>query len=145
MARKYKTIRKAVEDNLLLFEDNIFRIEPLEGEIWPNSEITITVTFMPVQANTYDCMAYCNISCAEERLPLKLKGEGLGPKAYLTQQEINFGDIFVNQPIKQAIQIENRGEIPCHFTLEKPERAFAKMFEFSVEERTLEVGENCTF
>jgi hydrocephalus-inducing protein len=115
-----------------LFQDNIFKIEPLVGEIWPNSEITITVTFMPTQANTYDCMAFCNISCAEERLPLKLKGEGLGPKAYLTQQEINFGDIFVNQPIKQPIQIENRGEIQCHFTLEKPERAFAKMFEFSV-------------
>jgi hypothetical protein len=38
-------------------------------------------------------------------LPLKLKGEGLGPKAYLTQQEINFGDIFVNQPIRQTVQI----------------------------------------
>lgn len=92
-----------------MFQDSIFKIEPLIGEIWPNSEITITVTFMPLEANTYDCMAYCNVSCAEERLPLKLKGEGLGPKAYLTQQEINFGDIFVNQPIRQTVQIENRG------------------------------------
>jgi hydrocephalus-inducing protein len=88
---------------------------------------------MPTQANHYECMAYCNISCAEERLPLKLKGEGIGPKAYLTQQEINFGDVFVNQPIKQTIQIENRGEIQCHFSLIKQDRAFAKMFDFSIE------------
>lgn len=103
--REYKIIRKGIEDDLFLFNDRIFSIEPQEGEIWPNSEITVTVTFSPESANYYECMAYCNISCAEERLPLKLKGEGIGPKAYLTQQEINFGDVFVNQPIKQTVQI----------------------------------------
>lgn len=65
LARKYRTIRKAIEDDLFLFQDHIFKIEPQVGEIWPNSEITVTVTFMPTQANHYECMAYCNISCAE--------------------------------------------------------------------------------
>lgn len=46
--RKYKTIKKAIEDDLFLFQDSTFKIEPLVGEIWPNSEITITVTFMPI-------------------------------------------------------------------------------------------------
>lgn len=86
LTRKYKTIKKAIEDDLFLFRDSIFQIQPLMGEIWPNSEITITITFMPIEAKVNDCTAYCNVSCAEERLPLKLKGEGLGPKAYLTQQ-----------------------------------------------------------
>jgi hypothetical protein len=48
--------------------------------------------------------------------------------------------VFVNQPIKQTIQIENRGEIQCHFSLIKQDKAFARMFEFSIEEKTLEVG-----
>lgn len=48
LTRKYKTIKKAIEDDLFLFQDKIFKIEPLVGEIWPNSQITITVTFMPI-------------------------------------------------------------------------------------------------
>jgi hypothetical protein len=31
LARKYQTIRKAIEDDLFLFQDEIFRIEPLVG------------------------------------------------------------------------------------------------------------------
>ena len=37
LSRKYKTIKKAIEDDLFLFQDSIFKIEPLVGEIWPNS------------------------------------------------------------------------------------------------------------
>jgi hypothetical protein len=37
LTRKYKTIKKAIEDDLFLFQDKIFKIEPLVGEIWPNS------------------------------------------------------------------------------------------------------------
>lgn len=38
---------------MLLFEDNIFNIEPQCDSIWPNSEITITVTFYPKGALGY--------------------------------------------------------------------------------------------
>lgn len=51
--REYKIIRKGIEDDLFLFNDRIFSIEPQEGEIWPNSEITVTVTFSPESANYY--------------------------------------------------------------------------------------------
>lgn len=84
LARKYKNIRKAIEDDLLLFQDEIFSIEPQTGSIWPNSEMTITVTFSPKGALHYSCIAYCNISCSEERLALNLAGEGKGPRAYLS-------------------------------------------------------------
>jgi len=47
LARKYRIIRKAIADDLLLYEDDIFQIEPISGEIWPSSEITITITFKP--------------------------------------------------------------------------------------------------
>jgi len=47
LARKYKNIRKAIDDDMLLFQDEIFQIEPQTGEIWPNSKMTITITFIP--------------------------------------------------------------------------------------------------
>jgi hydrocephalus-inducing protein len=80
LSRKYKNIRKAIEDDLLLFQDDIFSIEPQSGQIWPNSEMTVTVTFLPRGALHYSCTAFCNISCQEDRLPMHLAGEGIGPK-----------------------------------------------------------------
>lgn len=46
--------------------------------------MTITITFVPKGALHYSCVAYCNISCSEERLALTLAGEGIGPKAMLS-------------------------------------------------------------
>lgn len=40
LARKYQSIRKAVDEDLMLFQDEIFNIEPLQGKLWPNTEIT---------------------------------------------------------------------------------------------------------
>ena len=53
LSRKYKTILKAIDDDMLLFQDDIFTIEPSFGQIWPNSEITITIAFFPKAALNY--------------------------------------------------------------------------------------------
>lgn len=140
LQRKYKNIRKAIEDDLLLFQDDIFTVEPQRGQIWPNSEMTITITFIPKAALHYSCIAYCNISCSEERLTLNLSGEGIGPKAFLSQNELPVGNKFVNQMEKYEITIENRGEIECKFEMLPNERNFAKMFDFKVRKGTLGVG-----
>ena len=96
LERKYKTIKMAIEEDDLLFEDDIFSIAPQFGSIWPNSEMTVTITFKPKLALKYIHQAYCNISCSDERLKLKLEGEGLGPKAILSTNNLSIGDIFVN-------------------------------------------------
>lgn len=48
LSRKYRIIRKAIDDDLLLYEDDTFKIEPITGIIWPNQYITMTVTFKPL-------------------------------------------------------------------------------------------------
>ncbi|CAD8206755.1 unnamed protein product [Paramecium octaurelia] len=145
LARKYRNIRKAIEDDLLLFIDDIFTIEPTQGQIWPNSEMTVTVTFVPRSAFLYQTVAYCNISCSEERLPLNLYGQGMGPRAFLSVYEVNLGDVFVNEIHKTEVVIENRGEIECKFELMPNERAFGKMFKFDVERGVLAVGQRMPF
>lgn len=61
--------------------------------------MTITMTFIPKGAIHYQSIAYCNISCSEERLNLNLAGEGIGPKAFLSQHEVILGDRFVNEEV----------------------------------------------
>ena len=145
LARKYKNIRKAIEDDLLLFQDDIFNIEPQNGQIWPNSEMTVTITFLPQGALHYSCTAFCNISCSADRLPLHLSGEGIGPKAYLSMVERSLGDVFVTQNKPTDIIIENKGEIEAKFELISNETPFGKMFHFELEKGTLGVGERIPF
>lgn len=146
LTRKYKNIRKAIEDDLLLFQDDIFTIEPTKGTIWPNSELTVTVSFKPQAALNYSCTAFCNISCSEERLPLHLAGEGIGPKAVITpQDDIDIGDITITAVKVKDFTIENRGEIACTFELLPNDRPFGKMFKFDIDKETLGVGERLNF
>ncbi|XP_054142410.1 hydrocephalus-inducing protein-like [Melozone crissalis] len=48
----------------MLFSDDIFVIEPMEGEIGPNCSAEIKVTFKPLEALEYGSVAYCSISGA---------------------------------------------------------------------------------
>lgn len=95
LTRKYASIRKAVDEDLMLFQDEIFSIEPLQGKIWPNTDMTCCVTFKPQGPYHYSCTAFCNVTCSEERLALNLTGQGKGPQAQLSITEMDIGDIFV--------------------------------------------------
>lgn len=79
--RKYMSIRNAVDEDKMLFQDEIFQIEPLEGKIWPNTEMTCCVTFRPQGPYHYSCTAFSNVTCNQERLALNLTGQGKGPQA----------------------------------------------------------------
>ena len=141
LERKYKTIRRAIEEDTLVFEDEIFTITPIEGTIWPNSEMAITVVFKPRAALKYNHKAYCNISCSDERLPIYIEGEGLGPKAFLSTNNLSIGDVYVNETQNYSIYIENKGEIPARFRLLQNETYFSQMFHFDIEEAELAVGQ----
>jgi hydrocephalus-inducing protein len=141
LERKYKTIRKALEEDTFVFEDDIFSVQPIRGSIWPNSEMVITVIFKPRSALRYTHKGYCNVSCSDERLPLHLEGEGLGPKAFLSTNILSIGDIFVNDKQSYNLYIENKGEIPAHFMLVKNSSSSTNIITFDSEEGVLAVGQ----
>merc|ERR1712159_413805 len=66
--RKYSNLRKAVEEDKMIFVDENFQIEPIEGEIWANSEMSLTVTFRPQTAAEYDCVAFVDVEGRDTRL-----------------------------------------------------------------------------
>ena len=66
-------------DNML-FNDDVVKVDPPEGDIWPNSSAEVTVIFKPDQPQSYTCTAFCDVTGRESRLPLRIRGEGVGPK-----------------------------------------------------------------
>ncbi|KDO23200.1 hypothetical protein SPRG_10008 [Saprolegnia parasitica CBS 223.65] len=116
--RKYKNLRKAVLDDPMNFVDECFSLEPASGKIWAHSDAEITVTFVPHVAATYAGTAFLDISGRDTRLPLQIRGRGIGPQACILYDDLfDFGDVFINDPQTHDFSIQNRGEIPAEFAL----------------------------
>ena len=67
-----------------------------EGEIWPNSTIEISIIFKPSEEQNYSRTAYLDMTGRELRLPLKIKGIGVGPKAEFSFDTLDIENVFVN-------------------------------------------------
>ncbi|CAE7894602.1 Hydin [Symbiodinium microadriaticum] len=143
LQRRYKNIAKAILEDPMFFYDEIFAVEPLSGRIWAKSKVAITFTFTPKAALNYQCLAYCSIVGRAERLPLLLKGIGIGPKAAFSYDELDVGDIFV-ESVHQYEDVEFRlvrlGVLGS-FVPEVPNTSpFGSKFAFTPSDGRLEVG-----
>lgn len=101
-----------VRGDELLFTDDAFNIMPQEGDIWPNSTCEINVVFKPTLAKAYNQIAYCDIVGRETRLPLRLKGDGIGPQVFFSYDTMNMGHIFINS--KHSYEVSD-GVLPWMF------------------------------
>ncbi|GMF21897.1 unnamed protein product [Phytophthora lilii] len=115
---KYKHLRKATLDDSMQFVDSCFSITPLNGRVWAHSEVDVVVCFTPEVAHLYSCCAFLEIAGQAARLPLQLRGQGIGPKAKVVYNELlDFGDVFINDERTRDFTIQNKGEIPAEFEL----------------------------
>ncbi|EGZ27382.1 hypothetical protein PHYSODRAFT_470288 [Phytophthora sojae] len=100
------------------FVDACFSITPLSGRVWAHSEVDVVVCFTPEVAHLYSCCAFLEIAGQAARLPLQLRGQGIGPKAKVVYNELlDFGDVFINDERTRDFTIQNKGEIPAEFEL----------------------------
>ena len=67
-----------------------------EGDIWPNSTADVTVVFKPTEVKSYQQVVFCDITGRESRLPLKVRGDGMGPKLSISFDSIDIGDVFAS-------------------------------------------------
>ena len=141
LRRKYQNLRKAVEEDRMTFVDENFQLEPTTGEIWANSEIEVTVTFRPQTAAEYDCVAFLDVQGRDTRLPLQLLGKGIGPKATLSYDVLDIGDVFVNSVHKYEITLQNCGDIECTYELQPCNTPFGPKFQFEPSSGLLKVGD----
>ena len=118
----------------MVFLDEAIKIEPLEGDIWPNSTAEITVIFKPEQARTYTCTAFCDVMGRESRLPLRIRGDGIGPKVQFAHDIVDIGNIFVNSTHVYEVVLANKGDIDAIFSLIPPQTVFGPCFVFNPSE-----------
>jgi len=116
--QKYKNLRKAVQDDQMLFADENFKIEPMSGQVWSRSSKEITIAFSSQVAAKFAVIAFLLVSGRENRIPLKLLGEGLGPKAGFLSSMVDVGTVFIKTSHTFCLQLENRGDIDCEFMLD---------------------------
>jgi hydrocephalus-inducing protein len=115
----------------MYFYDTIFAIEPLAGKIWAKSRMTVTVSFSPKAALHYHCLGYCSIVGQAERIPMKLTGHGIGPKAAFSYDEMDVGDIFVESMHRYEVDILNQGDIAVNYELVPNTGPFGSKFQFT--------------
>lgn len=144
LSRRYRNIAKAIMEDPMFFYDEIFAVEPLSGRIWSKSKAMVTITFTPKAALNYQCTAFCSIVGQQDRMSLLLKGQGIGPKAAFSYDDLDVGDIFVESSHQYEVDLINQGDIAVNFQLVPNASPFGSKFKFSHSASRLEVGGQCT-
>ena len=67
-------VLQTADSDPLVYADEVFKVEPATGVIWPNSSIDIYVVFKPQEARAYSTVLYCDVNGRADRIPLKVKG-----------------------------------------------------------------------
>nr|XP_030138199.3 hydrocephalus-inducing protein homolog [Taeniopygia guttata]XP_030138200.3 hydrocephalus-inducing protein homolog [Taeniopygia guttata] len=123
-----------VREDPMVLSDGIFSLEPKEGEIRPNFWAEISVFFKPQEARVYEQAVYCDISGRENRLPLFLTGEGLGPQLHSYFEELNIGEVSIRVTHRYKAVLLNKGPIEASFSLIPPSTAMGSFFTFLPQE-----------
>jgi hydrocephalus-inducing protein len=106
-------------------------IEPMSGVLNGDSEIPLTVTFKPKIEGHYNYNIICNVAQKPRPINLNVKGIGymLHHAIYLNNttavlnpnvlNEIDFGNIYVNEKKIRTISIKNNGDFNFDFMIKK--------------------------
>ncbi|KAM5296381.1 hydrocephalus-inducing protein homolog isoform 1-T2 [Glossophaga mutica] len=138
LSRTFENQRSLVQADSMLFLNKVFITEPLEGDVWPNSSAEITVYFNPLEAKLYQMTVYCDISGREIRLPLRIKGEGMGPKIHFNFELLDIGKVFVGSVHCYEATLSNKGSIDALFNVIPATSALGACFVFSPQEGIIE-------
>ncbi|KAK9824158.1 hypothetical protein WJX72_008157 [[Myrmecia] bisecta] len=140
LAREYSMTQRNIDADEQLFGDDYFSIVPVEGSIWPQGEMEITVLFRPDHAKAYEATAFCEVEGRAERLPLQISGKGLGPQAVFSYDTLDVGEAYINTPHKYEVELMNRGAIEARYQLLPHDSVFGSKFQFEPESGVMEVG-----
>ncbi|XP_070763174.1 hydrocephalus-inducing protein homolog [Enoplosus armatus] len=132
---------QAVKDDLLALSHSCITVEPAEGEIWPNVTARFNIVFKPEEAKLYQQTIYCDVTGREARLPLTIKGEGVGPELQLSFNLMDMKyKVFIGDKNCYEVLVSNSGLIDAPFRLSSPDTAFGRCFSLSPEEGVVASG-----
>ncbi|KAG7520061.1 hypothetical protein JOB18_021887 [Solea senegalensis] len=126
----------------LTLSHSCITLQPAAGEIWPQMTQTFNIFFKPNKAKLYAQTIYCDITGRQCRLPLSIKGEGMGPKLLLNYNQLNMKNVFIGDKSCYEVLVSNKGLINAPFKLSCPDTTFGHCFSFSPEEGVIPFGAN---
>ncbi|KAG5473165.1 hypothetical protein CUR178_03084 [Leishmania enriettii] len=100
--------------------DEAFRIEPLSGVLYGRGVREFTITFNPRVAVLYESMAFLEVTGLTNRLPLTMRGHGLGPQCTLEYRRLEIGDVYLNALHEYEVGMENISSIECQYVIMPP-------------------------
>ncbi|XP_069729717.1 hydrocephalus-inducing protein homolog [Phaenicophaeus curvirostris] len=130
LSRGFQQQRAKVQGDPMLFSSDIFTIDPVEGDVLPNSSIEINVIFKPQEARVYQQTVYCDISGREARLPLHIKAEGIQTGLCFSYEQLDIGNVSVGSARSYEVFLFNKGVIDGAFSLIPPSTALGCCFTF---------------
>ncbi|KAG8344280.1 Hydin [Trypanosoma vivax] len=142
VAKEHTTI---LTGNGRVFDDDVFTIEPLSGSIYGRGYRDFVITFNPQLTLDYFATAYLDISGRYQRMPLQMKGRGLGPQCELEFTNLEIGDIVVGAVHVYKVCIKNKGCIEGRFMVMPQDTLMGRKFTFSPSEGVLAPGESDEF
>jgi hydrocephalus-inducing protein len=140
LSRNFQNKIKTTQNKSFHFEDEVFYVQPIEGDIWPNSSVDVSVIFKPDYAQTYNKTAFCEVTGRESRLPLRLCGIGNGPKVQLSIENLDVGSIFIGSTHVYEVVMSNKGFIDAIYSVSIPNTQFGKCFTFEPNEGLISPG-----
>uniref|UniRef100_A0A3B4VD89 HYDIN axonemal central pair apparatus protein n=1 Tax=Seriola dumerili TaxID=41447 RepID=A0A3B4VD89_SERDU len=136
----FQKLSQATKDHLLALSHSCVTVEPAEGEIWPNTTAQFTIVFKPEEAKLYQQTIYCDVTGRDSRLPLTIKGEGMGPELQLNYNLMDMKNVFIGDKNCYELLVSNKGLIDSPFKLSSPDTTFGRCFSFSPEEGVVPSG-----
>ncbi|KAI5620965.1 hydrocephalus-inducing protein-like, partial [Silurus asotus] len=130
LSRTFQYRRKQLNLDSLAFSDQHIIIEPQEGDVWPNCTAEISIIFKPQEARLYQHTIYCDVTGRESRLPLRIKGEGIGPKLQFNFDLLDIGNVFIGSKHSYEVLVGNKGLIDAPYKLMPPTTAMGLCFSF---------------
>ncbi|KAI8803400.1 hypothetical protein BJ742DRAFT_498091 [Cladochytrium replicatum] len=142
--RLMRNCYQSILEEHLLFSDKIFKVEPQEGTIWPNKSFEFSVTFSPIDAGLISKTIYCEVGGRETRLPLCLKGEGIGPKVRFSFDFLDIEEVYVSSIHQYEVILENFGKIDAKYHLVQPSEFSRHNIVFKPRSGVLSAGQSQT-
>ncbi|XP_014864279.1 PREDICTED: hydrocephalus-inducing protein homolog, partial [Poecilia mexicana] len=115
-------------------------LEPVRGELWPNTTANFLIVFKPEEAKVYQHTVYCNVTGKQSSLPLRIKGEGLGPKLELNYNLMDIRNVFIGDKDHYELQMTNKGLIDAPFKFSRPKTTFGLCFSIRPKEGVIPPG-----
>ncbi|XP_008409888.1 hydrocephalus-inducing protein homolog isoform X2 [Poecilia reticulata] len=115
-------------------------LEPVMGELWPNTTANFLIVFKPEEAKVYQHTVYCNVTGKQSPLPLRIKGEGLGPKLKLNYNLMDIRNVFIGDTDHYELQMTNKGLIDAPFKFSRPKTTFGLCFSIRPKEGVIPPG-----